>query len=746
MKNPLNKRIFRMLGKNRGKYIALFLFTIICIGVSSGFLVAVNTLKTGYDSTFENYNIEDGHFEGFNQISDELINKLQEKDIKIYPIFSKDIALNAVKTLRVYEVREEINLIALIDGAMPEAQNEIALDRLFAGKNDIKIGDTIKLSDKDFLVSGIVAFSDYSCLFKNNSDAMFEVTNFGVGAVTKEAFSSLKYNEMHYKYAWENLNKDMTDLEVNEHTDDILRMLIRNTMLKDFARQKNNKAIMFSGQDFINDRVFIMYFLYILIVIIAFLYAIIVRNTVEQESKTIGTLLAFGYTKGELIRHYSLIPLVVTLFSALIGNILGYTVLDDVFTYFYIRGYSLIPSKTIWNEEAFVLTTIIPCIIIVLIIFIMLHFSLKTPIQKFLRGELKNNKQKRTLKLGNMPFFTRFRVRIIAQNLPGYIIMFIGILFGCILMAFSLMMPSILTHYQDEVLNNQFSNYRYILRYPMETKDENAEKFSAYPLMYGEEEVLIFGVSKDSKYLPRVSKSLETVDAVVSNGLISKFHLEKGDEITLNREFSHDSYKFTVGDSIYYPATFTIFINIQDFNRIFNINPRYFTGYLSNEEIIDLNRNFIASIHTGNDLIKSLVQMMDSQGTIFNLLSLFSVVLFLVIIYLLSRQVIERNQRSISKLKILGYQNSEINSLYHRATGIMVVVSFIFAIPIMDNINRFLYNNIMTQFIGWFEFYIAPWVYPAIVLSGILSYLVISIFHAKTTSRISAMDVLKNME
>ena len=42
----------------------------------------------------------------------------------------------------------------------------------------------------------------------------------------------------------------------------------------------------------------------------------------------------------------------------------------------------------------------------------------------------------------------------------------------------------------------------------------------------------------------------------------------------------------------------------------------------------------------------------------------FAIVMFVVLIYLLSKIVIEKNAQSISMVKILGYTNREISRLY----------------------------------------------------------------------------------
>ena len=64
----------------------------------------------------------------------------------------------------------------------------------------------------------------------------------------------------------------------------------------------------------------------ILVVIIAFIFAVTISNTIANESSAIGTSRALGYTKGELVCHYLSMPVIVTLLATIVGNILGYTV------------------------------------------------------------------------------------------------------------------------------------------------------------------------------------------------------------------------------------------------------------------------------------------------------------------------------------------------------------------------------------------------------------------------------------
>ena len=180
MKNPMRKRLPRELRRDKGKYIVLFLFLSMMISLCSGFLVADLSMSKAYDESFQKYNIEDGHLELETKASDSLVEMLEEEDVTIYPLFFKDRTFQGKRTLRVFKNRAEVNLADIMEGRLPESADEIALDRLFALKNSVKTGDTVKVSKQQYKVTGLVALSDYSALFENNADSMFDATNLDI--------------------------------------------------------------------------------------------------------------------------------------------------------------------------------------------------------------------------------------------------------------------------------------------------------------------------------------------------------------------------------------------------------------------------------------------------------------------------------------------------------------------------------------------------------------------------------------
>ena len=124
----------------------------------------------------------------------------------------------------------------------------------------------------------------------------------------------------------------------------------------------------------------------------------------------------------------------------------------------YYGSYSLPTYETRWNAEAFLLTTIVPLVIMILINVVMIYRKLTLSPLQFLRKDLKRSSNKKAVKLPAFPFFQRFRLRIILQNMPAYLTLFIGIIFANILLLFGMMMSPLLSHYQNEIVDHMIAS------------------------------------------------------------------------------------------------------------------------------------------------------------------------------------------------------------------------------------------------------------------------------------------------
>lgn len=760
MRNPLNKRFLRELKGELAKYIVIFVFMTAVIGLISGFLIADGSMYDTYNKSFEKYNIEDGNFELYSKADESVIDKLEKENVTIYENFYKEetvVRHNNIKndedsqsTLRFYVNREEVDKVDLMEGSLPEDINEIAIDRMYAENNDIKVQDTLTVGSRILKVTGLVALSDYSSLFSDNSDTMFDSLKFGVGVVSQKCFDAYDDTHIHYVYSWLYDNKPEDDKEAKLMADDFVKTISANAILVNYIPQYINQAIHFTGDDIGSDRSMMIVLLYVLIVIMAFVFAVTTNNTIVKEANVIGTLRASGYTRGELLRHYILLPIIVTIFGALVGNILGYTVFKDIFVATYYGSYSLPTYHTLWNADAFLLTTVVPVIIMLVINIVIIGCRLKLSPLKFLRRDLSGKQKKKAMRLPAFGFFNRFRLRIIIQNMPNYITLFIGILFANVLLLFGIMLGPMLTHYQNEITDKLIAKHQYVLKALVDVDDNAAEKYCVKTLATIEgrlksEDVLVYGVKDNSIYADINTASLKDNEVYITNGYADKFRIKKGDKITLKEKYDDNEYEFTVKDMYDFPSSFAIFMSDAAFKNVFDKSEDYYSGYFS-DNILDIDEKYVATQITLDDLTKVSRQLDRSMGETFNLVKIFAVVLFAVLMFLLTKLIVEKNTTSISMVKILGYSNREISRLYVTSTTIVVVLSVALSIGLSVVIMNYLFRVFMEEMSGWISCYYAPHIFPVMFILNITVYAVISFFMMAKIKKIPMDEALKTVE
>lgn len=772
MKNPLNKRLPRELVGEMGKYVVIFILLIASIGFVSGFLVADGSMIIAYNDSFETYNVEDGNFRTASELTNVQIRRIEEKGVTLYPNFYMDLETSGGNTLRVFQSREEVNLVCLMQGEMPGSGEEIAIDRMYADNNGLQVGDEIPVGGRSLKISGLVALSDYSTLFSDNNDTMFDAVKFGVSVVTKESFAAFDDGHMQYSYSWKYQDAPRDTIEEKEKAEALMKDIAGIVALEDYIPAFLNQAIQFTGEDMGSDRAMMMVLLYIIIVILAFVFGITISNTISREATVIGTLRASGYTKGELIRHYMAVPLLVTLIGALLGNILGYTWLRVVCANMYYGSYSLPTYHTVWNGEAFLETTVIPLVLMFIITLAVLCNKLSLPPLKFIRRDLKKKSRRKALRLSRaIGFLPRFRIRIILQNLSNYVTLFVGIIFANLLLMFGLLLPALLDNFQEEITSNLICSYQYVLEAPVsmagnsnpvtamlaalqlemgiQTGNEDAERYGAYALetipgRIAKEQISIYGVKRNSRY---VDIDLEGDGVYISDGYANKYGIKAGDTITLKEKYEDTEYELQVAGVYDYPAALAVFMELETFNDTFGFERGNFSGYFSDSEITDIDDKYIASVIDLEALTKVSRQLQVSMGNMMYLVDGFAILIFVVLIYLLSKIIIEKNEQSISMIKILGYSDGEISRLYIMSTSIVVVLCLLASLPLEGVIMKKLFIEMVAAMMsGWITYYVPPVIYGKMFLMGFVTYLAVAALEYRKIRKVPMTEALKNVE
>lgn len=773
MKNPLNKRLLRELRTEFGKYAVIFLFMVMTIGLESGDLVASDSMITTCNQRYEKYHVENGHFHLKQKMKDKAIEKIEKDDVTVYPDFYVERSYKGKdkkeKTLRIYESRDEINQICIMDGSLPEKDNEIVIDRMFADNNKTKTGDVISIDGKDYTVSGLVSFSDYTTMFQNNSDMMFDSVNFGVAMGTKSEFESLSDRNLTYNYAWTyNAGDPADDIEEKKWSDDLLETVVdaagegggatalgsmlgvlnMDNGIDDYVPRYTNQAMNFAGDDLGSDRGSMLAFLYILIAVLAFIFGVTISHTITKEATVIGTLRASGYTRGELFRHYISMPIIVTLIAALVGNVLGYTYMKGVIADLYYSSYSLPKYETLWNQQAFVLTTVIPILLMLLVTGATLACKLKLSPLQFIRRDLTKSKRKKAVKLPHFKFFNRFRLRIILQNISSYLTLIFGVFVASTILLFGMMFVPLLDNVSNISREHMVAKYQYMLKGDARTSNKDAEKFAActmntYVDGYNQEAVTVYGIFDDSRY---IKEKLPKKGAVISSGMAEKYKLKDGDDFLLKEQYEDKLIKLQVRGILDSPTTIGVYLSHSYYEDVFDVDKDYYCAYFSDSKITDIGDNKIFNCVTEKDMTKMADQLKVSMGDMFTIVEAFAVVMFILVVYLLTKIILERNSTSISMVKILGYEDREIGQLYLVATSWIVLLAVIISFALVTELIRLIFVAFMKGYSGWIPFGIATKTYVQCFILAIVSYLVVASMQMHRIKKVPMDEALKNVE
>lgn len=770
MASPLRKRFPRELKDNLGKYLGIFLLMSVTIALTSGFLLAAHSIGVIIDDMPEKYSIEDARFTTAFEATDEQLDAAADAandagtgGTDIVRNWSFDADFNHAqgddgrdRTLRVYQHRTQVDLAAYAEGRVPEAADEVAIDRVFATNNGITIGEEVELFGQRFTVCGIMTTSDNQALFQNNSDFTVNTLTFGVAEVSESGFAALEAtgHQPAHTYSARFADRDLTVAQRTDAEKDMMRALsTAGATVDDLTDSSANQGIGYAADDVSGDSTMWSVLLYMIIVIMAFVFVVLTSGTIEEESAIIGTLLASGYRRRELVTHYLALPAAVGIAAAVVGNVAGYTLMSEPMRNLYYGSYSLPPYYATWSWGVFAQTTVLPVATLVGITLLgLLRKMGHTPLE-FLRHETSKGGVKRGFALPErLSFIARFRMRVFLRNLGNFATLFVGIGFASMLLLFSLAILPTMTHYAENLHNNVVAEHMYTLKAPLEVDNAQAEKYAVYSLEYdrgegsGTETITVYGVPEDSRYWDDLAVGDGHV--VLGNGLIDKFRFADGQTVSLydkyedeTREIAYEGGAYTWGTK----SDMAVYMSLDDFNRFFGNDAGYFNGYAS-DQALELDARYLTSDLTPESMDAIGEQFVGMMDDMIGMLVGLSVFIFLVFMYLLTKSVVDRSARSISYMKVFGYRDSEISRLYVRSITLTVIVSLVVCQPLIIGGLTLLFRAMLLAYNGNIEIYVPMAAIAEVIAIGFATYLAVALLHIRRIKRVPLALALKVQE
>lgn len=818
--SPLAKRLPRELKHNLGKYLGIFLLMALSCALVSGFLVAASSIQAMMGTFRDDYTVEDGRFTTNFEATDEAVSAVEDLGCDVYPLFSFDMPTRVEgvaadggdvdATVRIYRVRDKVDIASYVEGSAPTEKGQIALNRTFASNAGVAVGDTVELQGRAYTVCGIMTLPDYCAAFKSNSDFTINAISFGVAEVAPAEFDALMADSQTYSpsytYAFVLHDRTMSLAERTELESDMMDAVTEHdSMVNDFIDADANQGINYALDDTEGDSVMWEAMFFIIVVIMAFVFVVLTGSTIEAESAAIGTLMAMGYSRREIVLHYLTMPTLVGLAACAAGNALGYGSVVYMMKDLYYTSYDFPPFTPVWDWNTFALTSALPFVLLVGITLagLLRHMS-ATPLQ-FLRHEAQRKRTRRSLRLPErLPFNSRFRLRLFMRNLPNYVVLLFGMSLASLLLLFGLSVLPTMTKFADMLSENVVAQHQYILKVPLKidgTKEERetfsqieeylfgdrdsfskiallklaakakpyegddavyvntadnseaaieqAERFAAYsfetPRAHdpSNEEITLYGIEDGSSYW----QGLEVGGGklVITPGIAEKCGLSVGDTMELIDKYHDKTYEVEVSGTWGNETTMAVYMSLSDFNTLLGNADTYFNGYVSNEPL-NFNARYLASEITPESMHAVADQMTASMGDMMQMLLFVAVVIYFVLMYLLTKTVIDRAARSISYMKVFGYRDREISNLYVRSITVTVVASLVVSLPVIIAAITAIMKAVLASYAGNIVLYVPPSAIAIDLALGVATYLAVAWVHLRSIRRIPLALALKVQE
>ena len=418
----------------------------------------------------------------------------------------------------------------------------------------------------------------------------------------------------------------------------------------------------------------------------------------------------------------------------------------EPFIEIYYTTYSIGPIVVPFDVLSFLLTTVLPVVIMILINCCMLARKLSLSPLKFLRKELKKNGNKRNIRLPNFSFLNRFRLRVILQNRGSYLMLFFGIFLTSFLLMFGIGLAPLMDHYTEDINQSLPYNYQYLLKAPVNT--EEGEKLLVYEMdtwfSLGNKDIGVscFGIQENSRYF---KDAFAEQGITVSSALAKKLNLETGDTLILKDKARDKEHSFSIAGIYPYDASMAVFLSQSSLSELLEQKEDTYNCILSDTKL-NLPEESIAKMISREDLLGATNQMLQSFENVILYINVFSVVVYFVILYIMTKVVIEKNALPISYMKVFGYHPGEIRKLYLTATTIVVITSLFVCIPLEIWLFKEVLVFLSSMIDGYIAFYLPMRVYLEIILIGMAAYLGINAIHIHSVKKIPMTEALKNRE
>lgn len=777
-----DKRIKRELLKNGVRNLLMIIIIVLSMMLVVSLCSSTDSITASIEDMWEKCNVEDGSFETYVPLSNRNFRDLSELNVYVEEAFYSDIETHG-SIIRVFPNRKYIDLPYPEHGSLPQNDNELFLEKMYAKNHNISVGDSFYIGDMEFSVIGIGCLPDYGYVKRNSSD-IAPNDEFGIAVLTESAFNNVAAgNNLKYHYTFKLGEgctiKDLKDklkrlkFDASSVKDTYLRAQTENGTVPDmvnisaFEDAKYNIRINDAIEDSQISKTSALVMGVILLILLVYMLAIFSSGTIEQERQVIGTLYALGYSRKEILRHYIKTPMIISGVGALFGMISGFF-MTDAMAASSAALYSIPDLKHVYPAYLICYALGMPTLLSYFINWFVLSKKLNLSPLAMMR-KTPSGKRGASVTLKNMSFGAKFRIRQFLRELKGNITLFAGVLLSLLLILFSLACYGSIKGYIDGVEKDIHYSFMYILRNPVTDLPKHSELgfvkgfYVDFPMTSSEMEVTLMGIDYDNPYFdfaPFLSDNAG--DVYVSSSAAIKFGYKAGDEVIFKDISSDKYYAFHIAGECEYSGGLYFFMNIDAMREAFGLpyfNPEdletgkrrpprdtYYYNTVFSDNKITFKHNMMLSEIAKKDVKYGADKFMTLMFSMIVMFIAVSVLIFVAVMYLLMKLEIDRSRSSISLLKALGYDRSTVHSFYIGNSFYITLMAIILGIPICKKIVDLIFPYAVSNVNGGFKAVVSPFHYILMIIVIFLSYYGTRLMLVRYFGKINLSEILKDRE
>ena len=537
--------------------------------------------------------------------------------------------------------------------------------------------------------------------------------------------------------------------EANDMIEEYFTFDIDN--LTQFLVAEDNPRIDAAAGDVVLNKLAGMLSGVILMILFTYVISVFVVHSIEKESSVIGALYALGVTREQLLFHYLLNPMLISFLGGVVGCVLGFSKYgtgwqrEDTLTY-----YSLPPMSIVTPGYLLIYSIVMPPVIAAFVNCLVISKKLKRTALSLLRNEQTAGRagKIRDMHLGNMKFVNRFRIRQLLRELRSAVAVVIGMFICLLILILSVNTYVLCKNFGAACLEETKYEYMYTYKYPTEEVPEGGTPAYAETLKkeaYGYNlDVTVLGIDEGNPYFP-IETGKKKNEIVISSAAAQKFGVKVGEKLVLSDEVGERDYAFTVKDIVKFSSGVYVFMDRDAMQELFDRDEDYYNVVFA-DHALDIDTGRLYATVSRENIEESSRIFSDMMGPMIYMLSAISALIFMIVMYLMMKVMIDRSAFSISLMKVFGYRKREIRKLYLDGNFYVVLLGALLCVPAakwgMDLIYPYCISNVA---IGM-DLQYTPGLYGMIYGGIILCYLGINVLLVGRLHKLVPAEVLKNRE